>query len=297
MKAILKGAALVGVGALVLGSSLAMSTRSPAAATQIKPQSKTFIKCNKTAPCFEGENLNYGDGVLGIVEGTNPSSTLPGAGGVYGVAGGEFDSGVVGLGYASYTAGVFGLAGNGYGGFFENSAGDIPSLLVENNTAGGEGIEAYMAGGSFVLDADGDGVFSGFVEASNYLTAIKTRGGDRLGAFAARSTRETLEDTGTARLAAGESAVRFDPAFESAIDASRGYQVFLTPDGETRGLYVSAKYEGGFMVREIERGHSSLLFDYRVVAHPNGASDTRLPRLNWRVPQRPNISTPQLPQL
>ena len=89
-----------------------------------------------------------------------------------------------------------------------------------------------------------------------------------------------MEDTGTARLLNGEGAVRFDPAFASTINASRGYQVFLTPNGDTRGLYVSAKYEGGFIVRENEHGRSSVYFDYRVVAHPYGASDARLPRLN-----------------
>lgn len=82
----------------------------------------------------------------------------------------------------------------------------------------------------------------------------------------------------------GETAVRFDQAFAATLDLRRGYQVLLTPDGETRGLYVAAKYEGGFIVRENERGRSTVDFDYRVVAHPVGASDARLPRLNLKSP-------------
>ncbi len=109
-----------------------------------------------------------------------------------------------------------------------------------------------------------------------------------------------MEDTGTARLLNGEGAVRFDPAFASTIDASRGYQVFLTPNGDTRGLYVSAKYEGGFIVRENEHGRSSVHFDYRVVAHPYGASDVRLPRLSIKPPTHakpPKLTQMNNPQL
>ena len=104
-----------------------------------------------------------------------------------------------------------------------------------------------------------------------------------------------MEDTGTARLLNGAGAVHFDPAFASTINASRGYQVFLTPNGDTRGLYVSAKYEGGFMVRENEHGRSSVYFDYRIVAHPYGASDARLPRLNIKPPTMRRL--PKLPQI
>ena len=118
-------------------------------------------------------------------------------------------------------------------------------------------------------------------------------------AFSSESTRATIEDTGRARLEGGEGAVRFDSAFASTIDAARGYQVFLTPNGETRGwLYVAEKYEGGFIVREGLHGRSSVYFDYRVVAHPYGASDARLPQLQIKrppIPRLPHHTQPQQP--
>lgn len=73
------------------------------------------------------------------------------------------------------------------------------------------------------------------------------------------------------------SVVRFDSALANVIDIRQGYQVFLTYDGETRGLFVARKYEGGFIVREVEHGRSSIEFDYRVVAHPVGSANERLP--------------------
>lgn len=105
-----------------------------------------------------------------------------------------------------------------------------------------------------------------------------------------------MEDTGTARLVDGEGAVRFDSAFASAIDANRGYQVFLTPDGDTRGLYFAAKYTGGFVVREVERGRSSLGFDYRIVAHPHHMSDARLPQVDIKGPALAHLKRPARPQ-
>jgi len=111
--------------------------------------------------------------------------------------------------------------------------------------------------------------FSGNVYTNQAeMTNQRTRDGGRLGTYGTQSTRATIEDTETSRLMNGEGAVRFDAAFAGMLDFRQGYQVFLTPDGDTRGLYVAAKYEGGFIVRETEHGRSSIDFDYRVVAHP-----------------------------
>jgi len=111
------------------------------------------------------------------------------------------------------------------------------------------------------------------------MTHLRTRGGD-VRAFNSESTRATIEDTGTARLVAGEGTVRFDSALAEAIDMQQGYQVLLTPDGDTRGLYVAQKYQGGFIVRETEHGRSSIYFDYRIVAHPVGSNGERLPAVS-----------------
>jgi hypothetical protein len=56
------------------------------------------------------------------------------------------------------------------------------------------------------------------------------------------------------------------PSIARRISANRGYQVFLTPGGDTRGLYVAAKYTGGFTVREMQGGRSNIPFDYHVYA-------------------------------
>ncbi len=66
-----------------------------------------------------------------------------------------------------------------------------------------------------------------------------------------------------------------DPTFAASIDGRQSYRVFVTPDGDTNGLYVAAKTATGFIVREIHGGRSTLAFDYRIVATAWGESGQR----------------------
>ena len=251
-----------------------------------------------------------GNGVYGDAQGGGAGVSGLSASG-YGVSGqstngtgvyGSTQGGLYGVyGQAPGTA-VFGQATSsaGIGGYFENNNGTYPALYA-TNLADGPLLTVLnnVSGDGFSVDASGDGIFSGYVEAKSFNTDQPTRGGPHLEAFGSESTRAMIEDTGTARLEGGEGVVRFDSALASTIDAARGYQVFLTPNGETRGwLYVAAKYEGGFIVREGLRGRSSVYFDYRVVAHPYGASDARLPQVEIKqppIPRLPHHSQPQHP--
>jgi hypothetical protein len=52
--------------------------------------------------------------------------------------------------------------------------------------------------------------------------------------------------------------------------------VFITPQGDTAGLYVAQKTADGFAVRE-HAGRSNIAFDYRIVGEPYGAQEQRLP--------------------
>jgi hypothetical protein len=74
----------------------------------------------------------------------------------------------------------------------------------------------------------------------------------------------------------GLANVQIDAAFASVTD-HRWYYVFLTPLGDTSGLYVSIKTPTAFQVRETEHGHDTLSFDYRIVAHALDAKDARFP--------------------
>jgi len=76
------------------------------------------------------------------------------------------------------------------------------------------------------------------------------------------------EDFGSAQLHNGVTEVPLLPSFLDTVDIQSGYHVFLTPVGDSRGLYVAQKTADGFEVREHGGGKSNIAFDYRLVARP-----------------------------
>jgi hypothetical protein len=264
MKPFSKAAVLMTGGALLLGTGLALSSvGSVSGASNVQPDKST--SCVSSKPCIYAINGGKGPGVRG----DQTSATL-----------GALNSGGL-IGVGNGANGVYGYSASRNGGFFQNDASSYITLYADGGSDTEYLFEAqsYASGGGYAyIDYLGDAYFTGEVDAlGGYTTVIRSHGAT-IGAFSSESTRATLEDTGTARLMNGEAAVRFDPALAGAVDMRQGYQVFLTPDGETRGwLYVAAKYEGGFIVREAEHGRSSISFDYRVVAHPIGSTTARLP--------------------
>jgi hypothetical protein len=105
----------------------------------------------------------------------------------------------------------------------------------------------------------------------------------RVRSYGATVAAPTLEDTGEARLIAGSATVRLDPAFANAIDPRQGYVVLITPEGDTRGLFFASRTPGAFHVRETLGGRSSIAFGYRIVAHPFGVNEPRLPMVQMKA--------------
>jgi hypothetical protein len=68
-----------------------------------------------------------------------------------------------------------------------------------------------------------------------------------------------VEDFGEGQLVAGQAQVRLDPEL-AALVRGDAYLVFLTPEGDSRGLYVAGKGPTGFAVQEQQGGTSSLPF-------------------------------------
>jgi len=308
MNAIVKKAVITSAGALLLGASLALSSAGVVSGASAAPNSRAHLaakKCDTSGWCLEEVNSGSGNAIeglsgssgLGVYGGSNSSYGVEGSSstgdGVYGTTGpSTTTAGVYGESPSAY--GVFGDSANFIGGAFYNDNASFAALVANNENADGFPFfaESSTTGDYFEVDAAGNGIFTGFVQASAFETVIRSRDGENVGASVTLAPQATMEDTGTARLLDGEGVVRLAPDFASTIDAGRGYQVFLTPKGDTRGLYVSAEYEGGFVVRENEHGRSSVYFDYRIVAHPHGVSDARLPRVSIKLPALPKGPQP-----
>ena len=94
------------------------------------------------------------------------------------------------------------------------------------------------------------------------------------------TTEPTVEDFGEARLVNGSARVALDPAFANVIHQRGQYMVFLTPEGDNRGLFVVNRTLNGFEVRESQGGRSTIGFSYRIVAKRFGQDSPRLPVVN-----------------
>jgi hypothetical protein len=108
--------------------------------------------------------------------------------------------------------------------------------------------------------------------------------------YALASPEGWVEDFGAGQLTGGAAQVRLDPEF-AALVRGDAYHVFLTPGGDSRGLYVANKGPTGFAVQEQQGGTGSLPFGYRVVAKRREAPGPRLER----VPPRPARQAPPAP--
>lgn len=250
-----------------------------------------------------------GEGALAGVfgEATNVgTSTTPGIYGYTTTTG----AGAVGVNAGGTGPGVYGVSSSGYGvqaysysggGLFAETSDNGPVLIGQGD--GSYTTLFYAAnvatGGYCVIDYLADlgctGVISGALRGVHRNSERR-----RVLTYASESAAATIEDAGEARTFNGVANVMIPSDLASVIDRSSDYYVFLTPLGDTRGLYVSIKTASGFQVRENERGRSNVAFDYRIVARPIDASADRLPpaprmKRPHTAAQRPLL--PPLPKL
>ena len=98
---------------------------------------------------------------------------------------------------------------------------------------------------------------------------LKTAAGNSAGSpNAVERAGNWREDFGSAQLHNGVAEVALLPSFLDTVEIQSGYHIFLTPNGDSRGLYVTQKTADGFEVREHGGGKSNIAFDYRLVARP-----------------------------
>jgi hypothetical protein len=183
--------------------------------------------------------------------------------------------------------------GNGVGSFGEGFAG----VDGQARDASSYALIGANSSGSTVFSVDNSGNVA-MVGTTGEL--VKTQQGAVGRMFVSKSTMQTMEDFGSGELVNGAGVVHLDPSFAQMIDGG-GYQVFLTPDGDNRGLFVAAKSASSFVVRESQGGHSTLAFDYRILARQYGHAADRasiatstvafgMPQVN---PGSPPIAGPQ----
>jgi hypothetical protein len=272
-----------------------------------------FIAKSANADGVFAKNLSTGNGIYGESVGAGVSDNAgTGGSGVEGFtpSPAEGQAGVVGNAYqlsatygtvkatgpVGFVAGVWGDAGevNDNTGTYESgivgTGDDITAALFENDSPSGHptvsAVSLYnnTSGTLFttLVAAAPDGVCGfgsgGDMNCTGRVKALVSVGdGERkVETYAVQSPESWMEDFGSGELQRGVAVVKIDPGFAETVTADASYHVFITPNGDSEGLYVINKTATSFEVRESKGGTSSLSFDYRIVARRRGYEAQRL---------------------
>ena len=175
-------------------------------------------------------------------------------------------------------AGVTGTADDSNAGlFFNSSPNGWTTLYAQSDESFNNGNHVLETFGSFFggrcyIDVSGNLVCTGTKSA-----VVPVDGGTRkVALYAVESPENWFEDFGSGKLTNGAAVIDLEATFSQTVNTGMDYHVFLTPNDECKGLYVTRKTAGSFEVRELGGGKSEVDFDYRIVARRKGYESIRL---------------------
>jgi hypothetical protein len=213
------------------------------------------------SPKFGIEGESGGNSATGALSSTfyNGPGAIWGDGGAYAITG-TTDDGVAGQ-------------------FINNSAGQV-ALYASNDYNGNSSVATfYGQAGGCTFFGNGDvlctGTISDVAKVDNGTRAVTSYG--------VQSAESWSEDAGSGQLVNGVAHVAFDPTFSQTVNTGVDYHVFLTPNGDSDGLYVTNKTAQGFEVHEQHGGHANIAFDYRIMAKRAGHEQERLADVTGRM--------------
>jgi hypothetical protein len=151
-----------------------------------------------------------------------------------------------GIGVDSETAGGVAFNGRNANGNGADIEGTYIGIIGRAPASGGFPLVLTDPNGNDLFQVDGGGNVRYSGTSQPY---VRTKGGATITAYTPEISSPTMEDTGTA---------------------------FITPNGDTHGVYVATKTIRGFVVRENQGGRSTASFDYRIVAAALGQSNKRM---------------------
>ena len=242
-----------------------------------------------------GVNANGGPGGAGAIGGhgvealAGPGPVRAGEGvratstsgkGVYGQSTssdgvhGHSTSGVGLRGTSSGFVGLVGISDSNIGLYGYTVAPNMPAFYAEHLGSSGRIAARYYG------DVQVQGNFTVSGGAKN--AAVPMPDGTEALMYCQEAPEPYFEDFGRAQLANGVARVQLEREFAGLIRAE-DYMVFLTPGGDSNGLYVSQQTPNGFEVRESKAGRSNLAFTYRIVGKRKDIEGKRLARLDSRM--------------
>jgi hypothetical protein len=253
-----------------------------------------------------GGNENFGAGInaAGVISG---ASDVDAAGSVNATGVVVGDVYVYGVG-AVYGALLDSLGGNTFSGegFFSTGVGSGTYNTTNDNGSGSYPVGGQTfstAGTSFefaFFDSNGSPVFYGdsvgdTVAVGSKSAAVPLKNGQMVKIFSQESPQVWIEDFGAGKLVGGVATIKLDSKFGQTVNTRVDYHVFLTPNGDCKGLYVAQKSHNSFEVRELGGGQSNVSFDYRIAALRLGYEKVRMPAAHMPTVQKIPHHAPPAP--
>jgi len=259
----------------------------------------------------------------GVVGDAKQGTGVRGFGSEIGVAGQADNVAVPGHGPA--FVGVSGHSNASHGVFGKSTAPELENLIVggvtgvssqhgvvgeSTSTEGGlfAGVFGFSDSGIGVRGESTSGLAARFfgtvhiigdlLVTDNKSAMVRDSAGKHRRLYAVESPESWFEDFGFAKLVRGRKRVAIKRDFAQFIHP-REYYVFLTPEGDSNGLYVTKKSAAGFEVVEQQGGRSNTRFSYRIVAKRRDLRSrrlemVRLPKVSQKSGRR--IAAPKLPR-
>ena len=135
------------------------------------------------------------------------------------------------------------------------------------------------------LRSDVSGTLNGNLLINGNFTATGTKAaivphpdGSYRTFYCVESPESWFEDFGIGELVNGLATIQLDAEFTMLIQ-NNNYHVFLTPEGDSKGLFISKKTPTNFEVQEQQEGNNNLSFSYRVVAKRKDVTTRRFERI------------------
>ena len=187
----------------------------------------------------------------------------------------ERGTGVWGDTSAQRGVGVYATVDDGWAFRGISNGNSATTMEISNAYSNPDDATALQAGGlGGICDILANGNL--LCEGSKSAVVAVDGGARKVALYAVEAPENWFEDAGSGHLSNGEAVINLEPVFGQTVNTGVDYHVFLTPNGDCKGLYVAQKSATSFLVRELGSGTSSVDFDYRIMAKRKNYENIRL---------------------
>ncbi len=213
---------------------------------------------------------------IGIIAGGNGVSTFAtiatGAGGAF-----TGDDGLYSKGINSTGTGVIGVGNNGNnyytepngsGGAFTGTVCGVYGYATNNSGDSYGGYFASNGAGYAYVGGSYGGTNCKIVGTGTVNTIVKNTKGEIVTLTCPEAPESVFQDFGIGQLVNGQAHITIDPDLAININVSDDHplKVYITPEGDCNGVYVTNKSANGFDVIELQGGKSNVQFSWQIVA-------------------------------